>query len=101
MKAFMGVVGQEAFAATGSTNASRHGAVLTFRANVDHVLPWQRGGWTHLENLVSACWPCNYGKDRYTLDELGLDDPRLRAPVLSDGWDGLSCLRDRLLQVTV
>jgi 5-methylcytosine-specific restriction endonuclease McrA len=64
--------------------------VLAFRANVDHVVPWTLGGRTDMENLVSACWCCNYGKSSYTLEQIGLDDPRLRPTPESDGWDGLT-----------
>jgi len=74
---------------------SAYNAVLgaeTFRANVDHVIPWNLGGRTNVENLVTACWACNYGKAGYTLEQMGLEDPREFAPEV-DGWDGLSSLR--------
>ena len=87
--AFASVVGPEAFP-TGNSNATRHGVVLAFRANVDHVLPYRAGGRTNLENLVTACWSCNYGKNSFRLEELGLDDPRTRAPELIPGWFGLT-----------
>lgn len=29
---------------------------------VDHVIPESRGGPTVLENLTTACWPCNRSK---------------------------------------
>jgi HNH endonuclease len=90
LAAFSAVVGKEAFRATG-TNAERHGVVLAFRANVDHVVPWRLGGPTDLYNLVTACWSCNYGKAGFTIEQLGLDDPRERAPAAAAaaGWDGL------------
>ncbi|MBI1830238.1 MAG: HNH endonuclease [Planctomycetes bacterium] len=87
--AFEAVVGRDVFCATG-TNAQRHGIVLAFRAIADHVLDWKRGGRTSAENLVSACWSCNYGKSNYTLDQIGLDDPRDRPPLSANGSDGLS-----------
>lgn len=92
--AFGGVVGQEAFG-TGRANAERHGAALVSWAEVDHVLPYQRGGPTTEENLVTSCWACNYGKDRYTVEQLGIDDPRERPPEKTE-WDGLWPLRPRL-----
>lgn len=52
----------------------------------DHVKVHSRGGETTLENLVVACAACNFGRDRYTLEEMRLSDPRtnIRLPT----WDG-------------
>ena len=75
LKRFERMVGPEHFKATG-TNATRHGVRMAFSAALDHVDPWSRGGRTDPSNLVTACWPCNYGKAEYTLGELGLEDPR-------------------------
>ncbi len=43
---------------------------------------------------MTACWTCQFGKDRYSLEELGLLDPRDRQPA-KDGWDGLERLLRR------
>jgi len=91
LNAFSLVVGDDVFCATG-TNQERHGAVLAFRANADHVIPWKVGGRTAPDNLVTACWSCNYGKGRYTLQQIGLNDPRDRKPCPSSDWDGLMSL---------
>src|ERR1017187_8592047 len=91
LKAFSKAVGQDAFRATG-TNLERHGIVLAFRANADHVVPWTLGARTDMTNLVSACWSCNFGKSSYTLEQIGVDDPRDRPIPASDGWDGLMSL---------
>jgi HNH endonuclease len=88
-EAFSRVVGREAFRATG-TNLERHGVVLAFRANADHVVPWNLGGRTEMDNLVSACWSCNYGKAGFTLDQIGVTDPRVGPCQVFDGWDGLT-----------
>jgi hypothetical protein len=85
--AFERVVGAQAFRATG-TNDQRNGVVLAFRANVDHVVPWKLGGVTTPENLVTACWSCNYGKAGYSIEQLGIEDPRSFGPSPSE-WDGL------------
>lgn len=87
LAAFARVVGVKAFRATG-TNEERHGAVLAFRANVDHVVPWRLGGATSPDNLVTACWSCNCGKAGYTMEQLGIDDPR-NVSACVDKWDGL------------
>lgn len=75
LKRFERMVGLHNFRATG-TNATRHGVAMAFRAVLDHVEPYNRGGRTDPSNLVTSCWPCNYGKAEYTLPELGLRDPR-------------------------
>lgn len=89
LKAFGRAVGSDTFATAG-TNLQRHGVALAFRAIADHVTPWTRGGRTDMENLVSACWSCNYGKADFTVDQIGLEDPRTRPVDTSDGWDGLT-----------
>ncbi len=38
---------------------------------------------------MTACYPCNFGKAHYTLEEIRLRKPR---PALRDGWDGLQSL---------
>lgn len=89
LAAFGKVVGEDVFRISGK-NLEIHGVVLAFRAIADHVLPWTLGGRTDKANLVSACWSCNYGKSSYTLEQLGLDDPRSRPIQDADGWDGLT-----------
>ena len=69
-------------------NEGQHAAFLYVSATLDHVVPHSRGGTNDAENLVAACWPCNFGRGGYTLEQMGLRDPRLRTPV-SDEWDGL------------
>jgi hypothetical protein len=65
-----------------------HGAFFALTASVDHVLPHSAGGGNEPQNLVTACWSCQFGRGAYTIEEFGLSDPRLRPPVV-DGWDGL------------
>ena len=82
-------VGGEVFPLSGMKgNRPKAGASLVFRPVADHVDPWSRGGTTDLDNLVTSCWPCNFGKMEYTVQELGISDPRSRPPV-DDGWNGL------------
>jgi HNH endonuclease len=71
-----------------------HGAFIAMSASVDHVVPYSAGGTNEEENLVTACWSCQFGKDAYSLEELGLLDPRARPPV-KDSWDGLGRLLTR------
>jgi hypothetical protein len=40
--------------------------VPSFAFEADHVVPYHRGGRTSLENLVTACVPCNQVKGRQT-----------------------------------
>jgi 5-methylcytosine-specific restriction endonuclease McrA len=88
-KRFQRNVGPEVFPISKThRNKDSAGACLVFRPVADHVEPWSRGGRTDLDNLVTACWPCNFGKMEYTVEELGISDPRTRSPVAT-GWDGL------------
>lgn len=72
----------------GKTNKSQHAALQAMWAQYDHVTPHSHGGTNELENLVVTCAACNFGKMSYTLEQLGLRDPREREPVRSL-WDGL------------
>lgn len=72
----------------GETNLTTHGIIHITWPVADHVTPWNKGGKTNLDNLVSSCAPCNYGKDGYTIEQLGIDNPFKRAPNKSE-WDGL------------
>lgn len=58
----------------------------------DHVVPHSHGGRSSLENVVVSCALCNFGKDRFTLKQLNIEDPRMRGPVPSE-FDGLERLR--------
>jgi hypothetical protein len=60
----------------GNSNATRSGFYAMFVATLDHVLPWSLGGRTDETNLVTCCWSCNYGKANFTVEQLGLKDPR-------------------------
>ncbi len=89
-KKFETLVGRENFASTGTSNAERSGLIFAFRATADHVQPIHLGGRTSLENLVTSCWNCNYGKAEKSLKQIGLDDPRDRDPKSQTDWVGLT-----------
>ena len=72
----------------GSTNVTQHAAFQLMWLQYDHVLPHARGGNNDLDNIVITCAPCNYGRMNWTLEEVGLLDPRTQALTRSD-WDGL------------
>jgi hypothetical protein len=72
----------------GTRNVEQHAAFQAMWAQYDHVVPHSRGGSNDLGNLVVTCAPCNFGRMDYTLEELGLADPRKREPARSS-WDGL------------
>jgi hypothetical protein len=55
------------------------------------MVPRALGGRNEADNLVTACVVCNFARDYFTLEQVGLADPRDRPPVL-DGWDGLTRL---------
>ena len=72
----------------GRPNLSQHAGFQAMWATYDHVLPHAKGGNNDAENIVVTCQPCNCARWHYTLEEVGLRDPRLREPVRST-WDGL------------
>ena len=75
---------------TDPQDRDHHGAFLALTAVPDHVVPHWAGGGNELENLVTACWPCNNGRGRLSLEEVGLIDPRTRPTMANqDHWDGL------------
>ena len=86
---FSKIVGPSHFVASGKSNTLRHGIALNFKATADHVVPIKRGGRTDINNLVTSCWGCNYGKLNATIEQMGLDDPRSRAPFKTNEWTGL------------
>ena len=76
LKGIESALGRENFSVSANSNEERHGFIYTIRATADHVVPHNKGGRTELENLVTSCWSCNYGKSGYALAEINLDDPR-------------------------
>jgi DNA-directed RNA polymerase subunit RPC12/RpoP len=75
----------------GRNNEAKHFGLATLTASIDHVVPFQRGGGNEPRNLVTACGPCQFGRNQWTLEEVEIDDPRNYPPVVDD-WDGLSRL---------
>lgn len=76
----------------GAKNIEQHAALQAMWAQYDHILPHSRGGTSELSNMVVTCAPCNFGRMEFTLAEVGLADPRDRAPIRSS-WDGLERFR--------
>jgi hypothetical protein len=70
----------------GTRNADRHSVLLALRATPDHVLPRCCGGTNDLDNLVTACGCCQFGRGDATLEQLGISGIR---PAVDDNWDGL------------
>jgi 5-methylcytosine-specific restriction endonuclease McrA len=67
----------------------RHSSLYAMAASLDHVFPHGRGGKNEESNFVTACYCCQFGRGEWTLEEVELEDPRHRLPVV-DSWDGLS-----------
>ena len=97
MKAFISKLNSEQFA-KGSTNLTTHGIIHITWPVADHVIPWNIGGRTNLYNLVSSCGPCNYGKDGYTCEELGIENP-FKKPPITDSWNGLKTKLDEIKKI--
>jgi|TARA_B100001964_G_scaffold188594_1_gene209969 hypothetical protein len=72
----------------GDTNLSTSGIIHAVWPMADHVVPWSYGGRTAPENLVTSCFPCNYGKANFTIEQLGIESPFRREPMV-DEWTGL------------
>ena len=74
----------------------QHRGLQAMWMQFDHVLVHSRGGATDLENLVVACAACNFGRDRFTLEEMRLSDPRIDIRLPSwegrNTWNGLEML---------
>jgi len=76
----------------GSKNVDQHAAFQALWLQYDHLLPHSRGGNNDFDNIIITCAPCNYSRMSYTLEEVGLIDPRTREPIRST-WDGLERFR--------
>lgn len=72
-----------------------HAAFYALSATLNHLVPHSAGGTSEPDNLVTACWPCNFGRMSFAIEAVGLADPRDFAPIV-DEWDGLG----RLLAAT-
>lgn len=72
--------------------SKQHAGFQCFWLQFDHVEPHSHGGRSSVENVVISCALCNFGKDRFTLRQLHVEDPRRREPVRMD-YDGLERLR--------
>jgi hypothetical protein len=66
-----------------------HGIIHLTWPVADYVVPWNQGGRTDLDNLVSSCASCNYGKDGNTIQQIGIHNPFDREPII-DTWNGLT-----------
>ena len=76
----------------GRKESEQHAAFQAMWAQYDHSVPHAMGGTNDLDNIVLACAACNFGRGSYSLEEVGLADPRLRPPQESS-WDGLERFR--------
>lgn len=56
----------------GSTNRDQYAAFQALWAQYDYVLAHARGGDNSLENTIATCAPCDFGKMKYTVEELAL-----------------------------
>ncbi len=64
-----------------------HPAIIARTSVVDHVIPGTQGGsWKDLDNMVTACWPCNAVKADLTLAQLGWNVHQ----ITDREWDGLT-----------
>lgn len=74
----------------GNNDLGKHSVLHALRATPDHVEARSSGGADSIDNLVTACWTCQFQKGSYSLSELGLDGPG--APAAAHTWDGLESI---------
>lgn len=74
------------------SSKEQHAGFQVFWLQFDHVIPHSHGGRSDMDNVVTSCAACNFGKFNLTLRQLDLTDPRDRPPVPCD-FDGLERLR--------
>lgn len=72
----------------GSRNIDKHRGLSILESSLDHLIPHSRGGDNSPTNLLTACGPCQFGRGGWTIEEVGINNPLTRPPVL-DRWDGL------------
>lgn len=84
----------------GETNLKTHGIIHIAWPVADHVVPWAKGGKTNLDNLVTSCAACNYGKDGYTIEQIKINNPFDRKPQL-DSWSGLTDKIEQLKNINI
>ena len=78
----------------GNSNEENHFGLATLTASIDHLVPFRRCGTNDpndLSNLVTACGPCQYGRNQWTLEEVQIENPKKFPPIVDD-WDGLTRL---------
>ena len=73
----------------GRTDETRHGLYLMLMASHDHVKSHSEGGSNEDSNLVTSCWGCQFGKYKYSLEALRLNNPLKTEPVMRGDWNGL------------
>jgi|JI10StandDraft_1071094.scaffolds.fasta_scaffold272318_2 hypothetical protein len=78
----------------GKRNVERHAGIFALMASLDHALPRSRGGGNEASNLLTVCWPCQFGRMDWTYEEVQMADPRVCPvhPRLA-GWKGLTQCR--------
>jgi 5-methylcytosine-specific restriction endonuclease McrA len=81
-------IGTDQFSSEKS-DTKANGIVLGFSATVDHVDPYSSGGDSNMENLVTTCWGCNFGKLNYSTEDLRISDPRNTLKKVDYAWNGL------------
>ena len=74
---------------TGGSNRDYHGVWLLTALTLDHIKPLCLSRDDSDDNLVAACWGCNFGKYHFTLEQLALVPPRKKNGI-ENGWQGLT-----------
>jgi hypothetical protein len=86
VRKFLNKLYPEAARWASTRETDQHRGLQAMWMQYDHVLVHSRGGFTDLDNLVVACAACNFGRDRFTLEEMRLSDPRI--DIRRPSWEG-------------
>jgi hypothetical protein len=73
----------------GRTDETRHGLYVLMMASYDHLVPHNQGGTDDDNNLVTVCWSCQFGRFRFSLEQLGLRPPGEVPRPEVNSWRGL------------
>lgn len=81
---------------TGIKAEQQHRGLQVMWLQYDHVVVHSRGGETTMDNIVVTCPACNFGRDRWMMEEVGIRNPieHIRLPTWDRriSWNGLETL---------
>jgi len=78
---------------TSRKETDQHRGLQVMWLQYDHIIVHSPGGETTMDNLVITCPACNFGRDKYSIEEMRFLDPRSHFREANwlgcKGWNGL------------